>query len=631
MATAISLSGFLSAASTAPSWGPHIQPSVANDTNAESNVVEVSFRAAPLDWRFGNRQPIAGWGINGSIPGPTIEALEDDRVIVHFQNDLPDPIRLYWYGIETPALMSGNANSHPLVPPGESYRYDFRVPRAATYWYRAGHEPHRGTERGLYGAIIVRDPSLDLRLNLPRDEHLLFLDDIAMDQRSIRPPYPSQPLERALSQINGREGTHLLVNGSTQPMGRIDFTRPHRFRIINAANSRFMHLDFQGAHVWRIGGDAGLLRAPLEIRPPIPSSSGTPQHHGPDELEEATVANFNLTPYPPSRVLLTPGERADLIVVPDGGDQIDFVWHDFKRGIQKADRTSAGTLRLSHDPDRDGKRPPETLLSLHPLEEPFPIDLGIDTELFWPSFASGYSLEIADTVNGPWERFQGAIKLQGSFFIADLPATAHDKAFFRLQPSALVRHHEGGVNYRPPNSLVNVQRIPADNARVIQVFYTHSKPQSDGNIIFAALKKRQSPIPYPELTPELAPLARPSETLVWEIHNETAQDRNFHLSGFPFQYLSVTYSDDDFPEINQTFDAPFPEWMDTILIPKRPGRSERSRTIVRVLCELDDWRREGKITAAGLIPKPSQAGGWQFGTSMLEARDRGMRAALQIR
>ena len=130
---------------------------------------------------------------------------------------------------------------------------------------------------------------------------------------------------------------------------------------------------------------------------------------------------------------------------------------------------------------------------------------------------------------------------------------------------------------------------------------------------------------------ELAPLARPSETLVWEIHNETAQDRNFHLSGFPFQYLSVTYSDDDFPEINQTFDAPFPEWMDTILIPKRPGRSERSRTIVRVLCELDDWRREGKITAAGLIPKPSQAGGWQFGTSMLEARDRGMRAALQIR
>lgn len=613
------------------SWESTIRPSIAEDINPDPSIVEIELTAAPIKWDFGTGNFVDAWAYNGSIPGPTIEAFEDDGVIVHFRNRLPIPSTVYWYGIETPATMAGSSVSQIQVEPGEDFRYEFRAPRAATYFYRAGINPSTASDMGLYGAIIVENPATDLRLNLPQQSHTLVLDAVLLSANQIFTSLPSSPPQRAESILNGREGNHFLVNGLTSAIGAIDFALPHRIHLINAANARFMNLEFVGAHVWRIGGDAGLLTSPLEMLPPTQTTGGTDHHHGIDGDEPLSLENLVSDPYPASRLLLTPGERADLVVVPDGANEISLRWHDFQRGLQSAQMHPDGDISLSHDHSKDGARHSETILRLLPMDRPVPIRLTIGDRISWPRFPPGYQLEYTESLDTLWQPLADTPGIIGNRFGFPVSDFSFPHAFFRLRKSGLQRMHEGGVNYRPPNGLVNVQRFVPTRTKSIKVIYTHSTPGLDGDIMMAALGEPPNSIPFQSLTSEIAPTAQPHEQIVWEIHNLTAQDRNFHLSGFPFQLIESGFQDNDLSDNPIWFPAAYIENQDTILIPKRPGEEGRSRTIVRLISELDDWRREGRLEGAGLIPTVNRSGGWIYGTSMLEAADRGMQGILQIR
>src|SRR3972149_225325 len=50
---------------------------------------------------------IKGWGFNGSIPGPTIEVFEGDKVRIIVKNEIPEPTSIHWHGIELPNEMDG--------------------------------------------------------------------------------------------------------------------------------------------------------------------------------------------------------------------------------------------------------------------------------------------------------------------------------------------------------------------------------------------------------------------------------------------------------------------------------------------------------------------------------------------
>ncbi|MGH9330421.1 MAG: multicopper oxidase domain-containing protein, partial [Vicinamibacterales bacterium] len=47
------------------------------------------------------------WGFNGSMPGPTIEVQEGDRVRFIVENGLPEPFSMHWHGLEVPINMDG--------------------------------------------------------------------------------------------------------------------------------------------------------------------------------------------------------------------------------------------------------------------------------------------------------------------------------------------------------------------------------------------------------------------------------------------------------------------------------------------------------------------------------------------
>ena len=46
------------------------------------------------------------WGYNGQSPGPTIEAVEDDRIRVFVTNKLPEVTSVHWHGVLVPSAVS---------------------------------------------------------------------------------------------------------------------------------------------------------------------------------------------------------------------------------------------------------------------------------------------------------------------------------------------------------------------------------------------------------------------------------------------------------------------------------------------------------------------------------------------
>jgi len=86
----------------------------------EKGVKVFHLVAEPVKREFLPGRVIDVWGYNGSVPGPTIEVVEGDRVRVVFHNNLPEPTTVHWHGLEVPIEMDGvPAISQPQVMPGQ--------------------------------------------------------------------------------------------------------------------------------------------------------------------------------------------------------------------------------------------------------------------------------------------------------------------------------------------------------------------------------------------------------------------------------------------------------------------------------------------------------------------------------
>ncbi len=330
-----------------------VQPLVANDINPSPTTVEVILTATEHGYDFGSGQETMVYTYNGSIPGPTIVANLGDTLIVHFTNNLPEATTIHWHGSELPAAMDGSHIAQNPIPPGGTFRYEFKLLRATLSWFHPHIRTHVQVEKGLYGMLLVHDPDQNASLGLPENEHVLVLDDILLDDAAqVAEAFPADPLENTLTQVNGREGNSLLVNGKTAFADTIANGVPHRLRIANVANARFMRVSIRGHRMWRIGGDGGLLETPIEIQPV--EQVADPEN--PDNM----ISDPDIT----KGLLLSPAERADIVFTPMVNDSIVIEWHDIARGRHSASYDSTGAIALGHD-HHDGHHPPQTLAVLY--------------------------------------------------------------------------------------------------------------------------------------------------------------------------------------------------------------------------------------------------------------------------
>ena len=81
---------------------------------------------------------VDAWGFNGSVPGPTIEVNQGDRVRVVFENRLPEMSAIHWHGFEVPHTMDGSVGlGQDPVPPGGKFVYEFTLNQHGTFFYHS--------------------------------------------------------------------------------------------------------------------------------------------------------------------------------------------------------------------------------------------------------------------------------------------------------------------------------------------------------------------------------------------------------------------------------------------------------------------------------------------------------------
>lgn len=249
---------------TAPASAGLVGTTVLADGNPDPHIVEVKLTAGTTSLKvFDDTPALQMYTYNGQFPGPTLHATIGDKVIVHFNNDLPEATTVHWHGLRISDKMDGNPRIQEPVKPGGTFKYEFVVKDAGTYWYHPHMRSNEQVEKGLYGAIVVHEAKIPPVAR----ERLLVMDDIRVNKDGTFPPFlTSHP-----SQMHGRLGNRLLVNGKEAPIAvKAQVTDIERWRIVNTANARTMHFDVQGEALVRVvGTDGGLLDKPYVLNKPL--------------------------------------------------------------------------------------------------------------------------------------------------------------------------------------------------------------------------------------------------------------------------------------------------------------------------------------------------------------------------
>jgi FtsP/CotA-like multicopper oxidase with cupredoxin domain len=110
--------------------------------------------------------------------------------------------------------------------------------------------------------------------------------------------------------MRGKEGNLVTVNGLVNPTLSFAPGQVQRWQVLNASNARFYWLGVQGFSLYVVGTDGGLLK----------------------------------NPYPVSRVLLSPGERVDLLVKAGAKGTYKLLSYPHDRGMSALQQVTLMTL-----------------------------------------------------------------------------------------------------------------------------------------------------------------------------------------------------------------------------------------------------------------------------------------------
>jgi FtsP/CotA-like multicopper oxidase with cupredoxin domain len=241
-----------------------------------NKIVEYTLEASEFNWEIRPGKFITAWGFNQQLPGPVLKAKQGDTLVVKLVNNLPEATMVHWHGIRLPASMDGTGEVQKPIAPGESFEYRFELPDAGTFWYHSHQNETVQMERGMYGGIVVEaenDPVVD-------EDRILLIDDMKLTKENEFRRHGA--IGRWMERHDGREGDTLLINGKEATTLHMHAGQVERWRVVNAASARYFKLSLQGRPFQVIATDGGLLEAPRT------------------ETE----------------LLITPGERYDIVVGP---------------------------------------------------------------------------------------------------------------------------------------------------------------------------------------------------------------------------------------------------------------------------------------------------------------------------
>jgi blue copper oxidase len=250
--------------------------------------------------------PASTFGFNGDYLGPTLRARRGEQVAITVNNELDETTTVHWHGMRLPATMDGGP--HQPIDPGEAWSPTWTIDQpAATLWYHP--HPHGQTERhvyrGLAGMFIVDDDETDA-LGLPGDYGVDDIPVIVQDKRLDSAGRLTD--SRSFLSDSGLLGDTIAVNGTVGPYLDVT-TELVRLRVLNGSTARSYDFGFDDNRVFAlVASDGGLLTEP---------------HHT-------------------GRIMLSPGERAEIVVAMSPGEQTVLRSYPPDLGLGAFDRFFGG-------------------------------------------------------------------------------------------------------------------------------------------------------------------------------------------------------------------------------------------------------------------------------------------------
>lgn len=290
-----------------------IVPPVLKPDSVDNNNIYYTLRAQTGVTQLLSGKKTKTYGYNGSFLGPTIRVEKGVNIYIRTQNHLKQSTSFHWHGAILPS--SSDGGPHQTVAAGQSRLINFKVNQpAATLWYH----PHAvgstaiQVYKGLAGFLLVDDQN-SRRIKLPKtygkDDFPVVVQDRNFDKNN-------QLNYRQAASSNGTLGDKLLVNGTQNPY--IETTTKYiRLRLLNGSNARkYIFKLNDGRPLYQIGTDGGFLKKPV----------------------------------PEKQIILTPGERAEVVVDLGGysqGSQVKL----------KSKESSVLTMRIKSNRGGEAKLP----------------------------------------------------------------------------------------------------------------------------------------------------------------------------------------------------------------------------------------------------------------------------------
>lgn len=181
--------------------------------------------------------------VNGTVPGPTIEADWGDELVIHVTNHLEkEGTSMHWHGMRQNYTNSQDgvvSITQCAQAPGDTFTYRMRATQYGTTWYHS-HFSLQAWD-GVFGAMVIHGPAT---ANYTEDAGPIVVADWfhesvytkAREAETIGPPTPQNALINGLN-VLGEDGA------ANQTGSRYELTvqsgSSYRLRLINVAIDNF--------------------------------------------------------------------------------------------------------------------------------------------------------------------------------------------------------------------------------------------------------------------------------------------------------------------------------------------------------------------------------------------------------
>ncbi|KAL3509773.1 hypothetical protein ACH5RR_029174 [Cinchona calisaya] len=181
--------------------------------------------------------------INGQFPGPTIESVTNDNVIIHVFNNLDEPFLISWNGLQQRrnSWQDGVWGTNCPIPPGRNFTYTLQVKdQIGSYFYFPSLAFHKAA--GGYGGIKIASRSvIPVPFPPPAEDYTILAGDwfnqSHNDLKAILDSGHNLPFPDSLL-INGR--------GRNGYVFTVEHGKTYRFRISNVGLTTSINFRIQG-------------------------------------------------------------------------------------------------------------------------------------------------------------------------------------------------------------------------------------------------------------------------------------------------------------------------------------------------------------------------------------------------